>query len=39
MMQEVGIENSMDTLEPIWAEVVNPIGCADCHNPETMDLQ
>ncbi|HQU70821.1 MAG TPA: ammonia-forming cytochrome c nitrite reductase [Calditrichia bacterium] len=26
-----------------WAdkgsEVVNPIGCADCHNPETMSLQ
>lgn len=25
-----------------WAkhgeEIVNPIGCADCHNPETMDL-
>lgn len=21
------------------AEVVNPIGCADCHDPESMDLQ
>ncbi len=23
----------------LGAEIVNPIGCADCHNAETMDLQ
>ena len=23
----------------LGAEIVNPIGCADCHNNETMDLQ
>jgi len=40
MMQEVGIENFYKNK---WAafgsEVVNPIGCADCHEPVNMNLQ
>ncbi len=39
MMQEVGVEKFYGTpWSQFGAEVVNPIGCADCHNPETMDL-
>ena len=40
MMQEAGIENFYKAK---WAalgtEVVNPIGCADCHEPVHMNLQ
>jgi nitrite reductase (cytochrome c-552) len=40
MMQRVGIENFYKST---WAamgwQIVNPIGCADCHEPEHMDLQ
>ncbi len=39
MMQEKGIE---DFYKAAWSEhgceVVNPIGCADCHDPQTMNL-
>lgn len=23
----------------ILFDIINPIGCIDCHNPETMELQ
>ncbi len=40
LMNEIGIK---EFYEGKWAdkgeEVVNPIGCADCHNPKTMSLQ
>ena len=40
MMQEQGIENFYKNK---WAadgaEIVNPIGCADCHDPATMNLK
>ncbi|MDW3196793.1 MAG: ammonia-forming cytochrome c nitrite reductase [Cytophagales bacterium] len=40
LMNEIGIE---EFYSGKWAdngsEVVNPIGCADCHNPKTMSLQ
>lgn len=40
LMNEIGIE---EFYSGKWAdkgeEVVNPIGCADCHNPETMKLR
>lgn len=40
LMQEIGVENFY---KGKWAgkgeEIVNPIGCADCHNSETMALQ
>lgn len=40
MMQEIGIaEFYGSTFAEMGPEVVNPIGCADCHNPETMALQ
>lgn len=39
MMQEIGIAEFYNGK---WAEhgheIVNPIGCADCHDPETMNL-
>ena len=39
MMQEVGIENFY---KAAWSqfgdEIVNPVGCADCHDPATMNL-
>lgn len=39
MMAEVGIENFYSKK---WAafghEIVNPIGCADCHNPQNMNI-
>ncbi|MFI3281155.1 MAG: ammonia-forming cytochrome c nitrite reductase [Rikenellaceae bacterium] len=39
MMQELGIA---EFYKAAWsangAEIVNPIGCADCHDPETMQL-
>lgn len=40
LMNEIGIKEFYDGK---WAdkgaEIVNPIGCADCHNPKTMSLQ
>lgn len=40
LMNEIGID---EYYSGKWAdkgsEVVNPIGCADCHNPETMSLR
>ncbi|MDF9828990.1 nitrite reductase (cytochrome c-552) [Parabacteroides sp. PF5-6] len=39
MMQEMGIENFYkDKWGALGDEVVNPIGCADCHDPQTMNL-
>lgn len=39
-MAELGIA---EFYKQAWSEngseIVNPIGCADCHNPETMELQ
>lgn len=39
MMQEEGIE---EFYKAAWSahgsEIVNPIGCADCHDPQTMNL-
>ncbi|NCB19195.1 MAG: ammonia-forming cytochrome c nitrite reductase [Bacteroidia bacterium] len=39
MMAEVGIENFYSAK---WShfghEIVNPIGCADCHNPDNMNI-
>lgn len=39
MMNQMGVTEYYNTT---WAalgpEVVNPIGCADCHDPKTMDL-
>lgn len=39
MMHEMGIENFYkDKWGALGDEVVNPIGCADCHDPQTMNL-
>lgn len=39
MMNEMGIENFYKAKwGDLGAEIVNPIGCADCHDPKTMDL-
>lgn len=39
MMQEVGIEQFYKSgWSTFGAEIVNPIGCADCHDPRTMNL-
>ncbi len=39
LMGEMGVENYYkSTWSSLGAEVVNPIGCADCHDPATMDL-
>ncbi|MDL2321641.1 ammonia-forming cytochrome c nitrite reductase [Desulfosarcina sp. OttesenSCG-928-B08] len=39
MMKEVGVENFYKgKWSDFGAEVVNPIGCADCHDPDTMNL-
>lgn len=39
LMHEKGIENYYKAKWSEWgAEVVNPIGCADCHDPVTMNL-
>ncbi|WP_165020216.1 ammonia-forming cytochrome c nitrite reductase [Dysgonomonas sp. ZJ279] len=39
MMHEVGIENFYKAKWSEWgSEIVNPIGCADCHDPVTMNL-
>ena len=39
MMNEMGIENFYKAKwGDLGAEIVNPIGCADCHDPVTMNL-
>ncbi|MDR0835398.1 MAG: ammonia-forming cytochrome c nitrite reductase [Tannerella sp.] len=39
MMNELGVENFYKTKwGDLGAEIVNPIGCADCHDPVTMNL-
>ena len=39
MMHEVGIEKFYKTSwSQFGSEIVNPIGCADCHDPKTMNL-
>ncbi|MCC5938752.1 MAG: ammonia-forming cytochrome c nitrite reductase [Lunatimonas sp.] len=39
LMSEIGVtEYYSKKLSDFGTEVINPIGCADCHNPETMNL-
>jgi len=39
MMSKLGIANFYSTKwGAMGSEVVNPIGCADCHNPENMNI-
>lgn len=39
MMNEMGIENFYKTAwGDLGSQIVNPIGCADCHDPVTMNL-
>lgn len=39
MMHEVGIENFYKaSWSHFGSEIVNPLGCADCHDPKTMNL-
>lgn len=39
LMAEKGVENFYKgKWSSIGAEIVNPIGCADCHDPQTMNL-
>lgn len=39
MMKEIGIEKFYKTKwGALGKEIVNPIGCADCHDPKTMSL-
>lgn len=39
LMSELGVtEYYSKKLSDFGSEVINPIGCADCHNPETMNL-
>ena len=39
MMAQVGIENFYAVKWSHYgSEIVNPIGCADCHNPENMNV-
>ena len=39
MMNEVGIENFYKSRWSAFGdEIVNPIGCGDCHDPQTMNL-
>ncbi len=39
MMHEVGIEAFYKAPWSAWGgQIVNPIGCADCHDPQTMSL-
>lgn len=40
MMQELGVDAFYNNKWGAFgAEIVNPIGCSDCHDSETMDLQ
>ncbi|SBV92202.1 Cytochrome c-552 [uncultured delta proteobacterium] len=39
LIQEKGIEEYYKAKWSAWgSEVVNPLGCADCHDPKTMNL-
>lgn len=39
MMQEMGVKEFYSAKwSQLGAEIVNPIGCGDCHDPETMNL-
>lgn len=39
MMQAIGVDNFYKSKwSEMGSEIVNPIGCADCHDPETMNL-
>lgn len=39
MMQAVGVDKFYSSKwSAMGSEIVNPIGCADCHDPETMSL-
>lgn len=39
LMSELGVtEYYSKKLSDFGSEVINPIGCADCHNPQTMNL-
>lgn len=39
LMSEMGVmEYYSQKLSNMGSEVINPIGCADCHNPQTMNL-
>ena len=39
MMHEIGITNFYkDKWSAFGSEIVNPVGCADCHDPRTMNL-
>lgn len=40
MMNEVGVENFYNKKWIEWGEeIINPIGCQDCHDPKTMKLR
>lgn len=40
MMQKMGVENFYKAKwKDLGHEIVNPIGCQDCHDPKTMDLR
>ena len=40
MMQKIGVaEFYKSKWKDLGAEIVNPIGCQDCHDPKTMDLR
>lgn len=40
MMESVGVESFYnDKWAAFGSEIVNPIGCADCHEPQNMNLQ
>jgi nitrite reductase (cytochrome c-552) len=39
LMNELGVtEYYRKQLSDLGPEIINPIGCADCHNPKTMNL-
>lgn len=40
MMQKMGVEEFYKSKwKDLGSEIVNPIGCQDCHDPKTMDLR
>ena len=39
MIEVIGVDSFYNNKWAAWgAEIVNPIGCADCHEPKNMDL-
>ena len=39
MIEAIGVDSFYNNKWAAWgAEIVNPIGCADCHEPKNMDL-